>query len=894
MKKILVILIVFINCNLLAQNTFQKIYWGLGAVSVKHIPTFDRGYLLSGSMYYQDIYKGLLAVKTDSSGNVQWSKIYARPLKQDDLLSVKQTSDSGFVLLGEFIGPFLIKTDVNGDTLWTITFGSNLNNGFSEIEETSDKGLIILTRVNQAGNYVPLLIKLDSNGSIEWTMTYESSGFDQGYSIDQLSDNGFIITGRHISGTDENILAIRTDSIGNIIWANQYGGTGGDEGYAVKQTTDGGFIITGWADELGTGNNDAVLLKLHGNGEMAWLKIYGGVKKGHDVVQDPYGNIAFTGYRGSPTYDIFFIKTDSVGNIQSSRTYGEGHGRSIHNTDDEGFSIAAYGNKAGYDGTLYLIKINSSGFSGNCFDNSYSPSVSIPDTAFFTEQAVSLTTGTYDSVIYVATEVIDTIVFAQDMNIFSEVTTEQIFCNGASDGTASVSTWGGLIPLNYSWTGGATAESISSLSPGVYYVNITDAYGYCSVQDTGVIIEPDTISSQLYLEHNLCFGDNSGSASISVAGGTVPYEYHWSDGSTSQGLTSLFADSYTITVIDVNDCPPHIVDFTIDEQPKLSTSISSSGISCPSGTNGRADLTVSGGVVPYNYEWSDFTQLQDNDSLSSGTHTVSVIDFYKCTIIDTVTIPEMTLDISPDTTIYCGASAPLFAVSNDTNATFSWSPTSSLDSSNSSQPVATPYKNTTYNVAAMSGSCIMNASVTVNVEIMSHFSYVIDGMTVNFKMKDTICTKNGFKWDYGNGMTSTIAKEPFVTYLNEGTYTSCLQCNSDPQECITCVNITVPSNDSGSTFGSIADYQILQENIFIYPNPNNGSFNIVFPLNMNSDIYLRIFDQLGRNIYQNKINHTSVLKPYELTIPNPSKGMYFIQITDGDYMILKKMILTGK
>ena len=115
-------------------------------------------------------------------------------------------------------------------------------------------------------------------------------------------------------------------------------------------------------------------------------------------------------------------------------------------------------------------------------------------------------------------------------------------------GSVSITVWGcnPLENYTYIWSNGETSEDISGLIAGTYSVDVTDSNG-CMVFQTVVITEPPTLNiTASTVTHVSCYGDCDGSASVSVLGGTPPYNYSWSNGQTTSSITNLCGQTSNI------------------------------------------------------------------------------------------------------------------------------------------------------------------------------------------------------------------------------------------------------------------------------------------------------------------------------------------------------------
>jgi hypothetical protein len=367
------------------QITFQKTYGGtIDDVGLSARQTTDGGYIICGlttsfGAGSRDVY----LVKTDSIGDTLWTKTYGGT--NDDVgESVQQTADGGYIITGytksfgvDSIDVYLIKTNPSGDTLWTKTYGgTGLDDGYS-VQQTTDGGYVIAGATGSFGpaSFSVYLIKTDINGNSLWSKTFGGTDHEHGSSIHQTTDGGYIIagsTGSFGAGGDD-VYLIKTNATGDTLWTKTFGGTNTDAAESVQQTVDGGYIITGYTSSFGAGNNDIYLIKTDTIGDTLWTKTFGGISSdgGSSVQQTTDGGYVMAGSTasfGAGSHDVYLIKTDANGDSLWTKTFGGidyDDGYSVQQTTDGGFIIAGYTWSYGAGaGDICLIKTDSLGNSG--------------------------------------------------------------------------------------------------------------------------------------------------------------------------------------------------------------------------------------------------------------------------------------------------------------------------------------------------------------------------------------------------------------------------------------------------------------------------------------------------------------------------------------------------
>jgi gliding motility-associated-like protein len=234
---------------------------------------------------------------------------------------------------------------------------------------------------------------------------------------------------------------------------------------------------------------------------------------------------------------------------------------------------------------------------------------------------------------------ITTITVTQPALLTASINATNVTCNGANNGQALAVISGGTPGFTYLWSNSQTTIGISTLVPATYFVLVTDANG-CTANATTTITQPAVLTMATAQTNILCFGNATGSITISPSGGTSPYFYLWSNGMTTQNLTNILAGTYSLVLTDNNGCVINGT-FTLT-QPATAITASETHVNvlCFANNTGAIDLTVSGGVPGYTYLWSNSATTQDLINLIAGTYTVLITDLNNCSLIVPVQITQ--------------------------------------------------------------------------------------------------------------------------------------------------------------------------------------------------------------------------------------------------------------
>jgi gliding motility-associated-like protein len=253
----------------------------------------------------------------------------------------------------------------------------------------------------------------------------------------------------------------------------------------------------------------------------------------------------------------------------------------------------------------------------------------------------SLSIGSY---IYLVTDsnncfVEDTVLVEQPEQIIIDDNIQDVLCHGYSSGSIDLSVSGGTPSYVFEWSNSESSEDLDEISAGVYSLLLTDANN-CQENRIFTITEPQfPITSNIIGNDVLCNGDNTGSASLSVTGGTQPYQYVWSNAENTQQIFNLTADTYEISIVDENGCDT-TNSITITQNEIITINSQVEDVKCFGELNGEINiLSTNGGVLPFTYLYSN-GETTDDIVVPEGDYSLSITDAVNCSYFFNFTVEE--------------------------------------------------------------------------------------------------------------------------------------------------------------------------------------------------------------------------------------------------------------
>jgi len=319
-----------ISTNEIGDTIWTRTYGGSGDEFGRDIQqTADGGYVIVGfTNSYGSGGRDIYLVKTDSQGHIQWTRIYGGYF-DEDACTVLQTPDEGYVVAGKTSSPgiteddfFLVRTDNQGNRLWSRTYGGHADEQPRCMRQTADGGYVL---VGYSNSYMPwgiFLVKTDNIGDTLWTHIYEppyeESDAIGAYTIIQTPDLGYLIAGYAlVACMTADMLVIKTNSVGDTLWMRIYPNDGNEMAYDICPIDDGGYVLTGYYSTP-YGDNDVYLVKIDSLGNLIWSENYGGDSddEGHALFcagDDTYVIAGCTSSFGAGGSDFYLISCGHEG-----------------------------------------------------------------------------------------------------------------------------------------------------------------------------------------------------------------------------------------------------------------------------------------------------------------------------------------------------------------------------------------------------------------------------------------------------------------------------------------------------------------------------------------------------------------------------------------------------
>lgn len=213
-------------------------------------------------------------------------------------------------------------------------------------------------------------------------------------------------------------------------------------------------------------------------------------------------------------------------------------------------------------------------------------------------------------------------------------------CSGANTGSITTSVTGGIAPYTYNWGAGITTPNRTNIGSGTYTLTVTDN-ALCTATNSFTVSQVNTLTVTAAATDIRCNYDTTGgSISLTISGGNGSYTYLWSNNETSNAISNLAVNTYSVTVTDGNNCSATTSATISKPLQAITSSPVVTNVSCYGNNDGAANLTVTGGTGPYTYLWSNNATTEDLINLAPGAYSLTITDNNNCTALKGITVTE--------------------------------------------------------------------------------------------------------------------------------------------------------------------------------------------------------------------------------------------------------------
>ena len=421
-----------------------------------------------------------------------------------------------------------------------------------------------------------------------------------------------------------------------------------------------------------------------------------------------------------------------------------------------------------------------------------------------------------------------------------------VTCFGFSDGSAAINVTSGIAPFSFRWSDGQTEALASKLPSGNYFATVTDGLG-CNTIKPLAIPTPAPLETSFTKVLPNCVGDCDGSIEVVVGGGIMPYTTDWTGlGQQVTLVSGLCAGNYDLRITDSNNCIlEQLVDLPDPEalkvNPLFTTPI------CMGRCDGAIEVSGQGGTGPYTFQWLNGPAAPVNSQLCPGGYDVTITDSHGCIATEQLQLADgdpLPIDLGGQTTLCVGQSRLLDA--GEGWASVSWSSTIGFTSTNQSILITEPAAYFLTAIDPIGCMALDTFRLATSLDLLqAEFimpSEAIVGDTlvaidISWPLPERV------EWTVPLSFNRLPSENPdflFVVIPQEGTYTIAMQsflaeCR-DTQE----KQVVVLGPNPGESGGRLGHQEQLITHFTVFPNPNDGEFDVLVQLSEEKEIALQV------------------------------------------------------
>lgn len=475
---------------------------------------------------------------------------------------------------------------------------------------------------------------------------------------------------------------------------------------------------------------------------------------------------------------------------------------------------------------------------------------------------------------------------------------ENVSCFNSNDGILEVSASFGSAPFQFNWSNGESQVSetnssmLENIAGGMYAVTITDANGCVGTRSEIEVSEPGSLNLSISgVDEPSCFGDLTGGIKTLVDGGTGPYTYQWSNGSTGADLINTTVGLYTVTVTDVNGCEAQSLPINIASATEIGFNVSGEyDLTCYSDNNGVINMNVFGGAPPYSFEWNTGATSSNINNLGSGDYQCTIVDNNGCVKVTetyTITAPAdaIALEMNAINTVSCpdmSDGAIDISVSGGTAPySYNWSNGSFTEDL----------------IGLAAGNYLVTITDANNCNIISEVYHVSEpepmvgttASTVELDLQQdgtaTVEITGGtapysYEWDAAAGNQTTA----LATDLSAGYYVVTVV---DANGCMFVTTVEV-GTETTPIINATTETGVVVNRMELYPNPTTRDAQLLIDLSEMTEIDINIYDMTGKQIIGAQHYETKKLLTM-IDLEGEADGVYMVRVNAGG--VVRTMLL---
>ncbi len=356
------------------QLGFEKTYGGSGdELGKATIETPEGNYVVTGSTtsWGNGLTDGYLLM-TDHNGELIWQKTFGGS-GAEGFNNLVRTPDGGFLVLGASTSFgsglndfYLVKTDASGNQQWSQAYGGSDHDIGIGICATSDGNYLLagMTASYGSGPDDIWLLKVDPNGTVLWNKTYGGSSGEWGYGVTEMSGAYYLFGHTESYGSgDRDFYLLKLNTSGDTLWTRTYGGSGYEQSSTIYKTASGELLLCGHSASFGHPEHNLFAVKVNASGTLLWQLNYGGTyHDGGECGIEIAGNFYLAGRSdsfGNHSENMYLVKADISGNNTSELNFGGQAPDAAYSIIETNTSLLLTGNTSSYgkgNNDIYLVR----------------------------------------------------------------------------------------------------------------------------------------------------------------------------------------------------------------------------------------------------------------------------------------------------------------------------------------------------------------------------------------------------------------------------------------------------------------------------------------------------------------------------------------------------------